>query len=89
MGTAAKSTPVSHSIEEFLAYDSRGHIVVLRRNVEHPGDPVDATEARSRPGFSLKTKPGHESQSVGGGFGFFSGFHEVRERLRQKGFLAK
>ncbi len=89
MGTAAKSAQISHPIEEFLGHDDRGHAVVLRRNVEHPGEPIAPSPAKKSPAFSLHTKVPEESRGVAGGLGFFSDFQEVRNRLREKGLLAK
>ena len=89
MGTAAKSAHISHPIEEFVDYDSQGHSVILRRNVEHPGQPLAGTPSKKAPGFSVANVVSTlTNKGIGGGFGFFSDFKEVRQQLRQKGLIS-
>ncbi|KAB2842995.1 hypothetical protein F9K50_00790 [bacterium] len=89
MGTAAQSLHPTPTIEEFLDYDSRGQVVVLRRNSEHPGDPLLASApSEKKSEFRLAPSAGDRSATAGG-LGFFSEFQEVRKRLQAQGLLKR
>lgn len=90
MGTAAKSAHISHSIEEFVDYDSQGHSIVLRRSVEHPGTPLPSSPAKRDTSRNLNDSHLIQNKkNLGSGFGFFSDFKEVRQQLRQKGLISR
>lgn len=88
MGTTAKSLHPASPIEEFLAFDSKGQSVVLRRSSEHPGSPVSQSSSEKKSEFRLASPAGDHSANAGG-FGFFSEFHEVRRRLQAQGLLKR
>lgn len=88
MGTAAKSLHPAPHIEEFLAYDSKGQSVVLRRSSEHPGGSLPQAPSEKKSEFRLAAPTGDHSANAGG-FGFFSEFQEVRKRLQAQGLLKR
>jgi len=88
MGTPAHAT-ASHPIEEFLEYDKQGHPVVLRRSVEHPGEPLAVALQKKAPAFSIKSPSSELPKTVSGGMGFFSDFQVVKNRLREKGLISR
>lgn len=89
MGTAAKSLHPTPAIEEFLDYDSRGHVVVLRRNSEHPGGPVSLQDPSEKKSEFRLSPPAGDRSATAGGLGFFSEFQEVRKRLQAQGLLKR